>query len=135
MLKFGYNVGQGLRSIRRGSPTLIEISDNKGRLWGGLGYKPTHEEHFQSSRGKKRKCASLEVSIPHIKAIVSALAEVIILEPFNELEDKEFDLACIIQICPEEFFIDTIISSEDDSTSTIRPGMLGKTTGLGTIKP
>ena len=32
MLKFGYKLGQGLGAVRRGSPTLIELSNNKGRL-------------------------------------------------------------------------------------------------------
>ena len=44
MLKFGYKLGQGLGAVRRGSPTLIELSDNKGRF--GLGYESTHEELF-----------------------------------------------------------------------------------------
>ena len=44
MLKFGYQLGQGLGAVGRGSPTLIELSDNKGSF--GLGYEPTHEELF-----------------------------------------------------------------------------------------
>ena len=44
MLKFRYKFGQGLDAVGRGSPILIELSYNKGRL--GLGYTPTHEELF-----------------------------------------------------------------------------------------
>ena len=55
MLKFGYQLGQGLCVIGRGSLALIEPTNNKGRF--GLGYKPTHEELFPASRGKKKKCA------------------------------------------------------------------------------
>ena len=62
MLKFGYQLYQGLRAVGRGSPALIKLSDNIGRF--GLGYKPTHEEHFQASRGKKRKHGTLGMSIP-----------------------------------------------------------------------
>ena len=51
MLKFGYKLGQGLRAVGRGSPTLIELSKNKGRF--SLGYEPTHEELFPASKGKK----------------------------------------------------------------------------------
>ena len=41
------------------------------------------------------------------------------LEPFKELEDEKRNLACIIWLYPEEFSVNTIISSEDDPTSTI----------------
>ena len=58
-------LGQGLRAVGRRSPTLIELSNNKGRF--GLGYEPTHEEHFQAFRGKKRKCVASGMSIPYIK--------------------------------------------------------------------
>ena len=57
------------------------------------------------------------------------------LEPFKELQDKESDLAYIIQLCLEEFSMNTIISPKHNSTSTIRPGMLGETAGLWTIEP
>ena len=55
MLKFGYKLGQGLQAVGCGNLAFIELSNNKGRF--GLGYEPTHEEIFQASRGKKRKCA------------------------------------------------------------------------------
>ena len=45
MLKFGYKLGQGFGAVGHGSPTFIELSDNKGRF--GLGYEPTHEELFR----------------------------------------------------------------------------------------
>ena len=99
MLKFGYQLGQGLRAIGRGSLALVKLSDNKGRF--SLGYKPTHEELFQASRGKKRKCTTLGMPIPHIRTTFPALAEVIMLDPFKELQDKEPNLACIIQFCPK----------------------------------
>ena len=49
MLKFGYQLGESLDAVGCGSPALIKLSDNKGRF--SLGYKPTHEELFQASRG------------------------------------------------------------------------------------
>ena len=61
-----------------------------------FGYEPTHEEFFQASREKKRKCAALRMSIPYIRTTFSASTEVIMLEPFKETEDRELDLACII---------------------------------------
>ena len=75
------------------------------------------------------------MSIPYIKTTFPAPAEVIILEPFKELEDEEPDLACIIRLYPEEFFVNTITSSEDDSTFTIPLGMLGEVASLWTIEP
>jgi len=108
MLKFGYQLGQGVGAVGRGFLSLIELLDNKGRL--SLGYEPTHEELFQASRGKKRKCTPSGMPIPHIKTTFPALAEVIMLDPFKELEDEELDLACIIQLCPKEFSVTTIIS-------------------------
>ena len=113
MLKFGYKLRQGLKAIGRGSPALIELLDNKGRL--GLAYKPTHIEHFQASRGKKRKCDTSRMSIPHIRTTFPAPTEVIMLEPFKELEDEEPDLAR-----PKEFSVNSTISLEDNLTSTIR---------------
>ena len=83
MLMFGYKLGQGLRAIGRVSPTLIELSNNKGRF--SLGYKPAHKELFQASRGKKRKCDTLGMSIPHIRTTFP--------KPFKELEDEEPDVA------------------------------------------
>ena len=56
-------------------------------------------------------------------------------KPFKGLEDEGPDLACIIRLCPKEFFVNTITSSKDDPTSTIRPGMPDETAGLWTIKP
>ena len=115
--QFGYKLGQGLRVIGRGRLALIELLDSKGRF--GLGYEPTHEELFQASRGKKRKCAALGMSFPHIKTTFPAPIEVIMPEPFKELEDGEPNLACIIQLCPKEFSVKTITSFEDDMTSAI----------------
>ena len=105
----------------------------KGRF--GLGHDPTYKEIFQASREKKKKCVASRMSIPHIRATLPAPVEVIIPKPFKELEDKEFYLACIIRLYPEEFSMNTITSSDDDLTSTIRPGMLGKMAGLWTIEP
>ena len=51
------------------------------------------------------------------------------------MEDEESDLACVIRLCPKEFSMNTIMSSDDGSISTIRPGLLGKTANLWTIKP
>ena len=50
------------------------------------------------------------------------------------MEDEESDLACIIRLCPEEFLVNTIMSSEDGSISTIRPGLPGKMASLWTIE-
>ena len=44
MLKFGYQLGQGLGVVGYGKTSLIELLDNKGGF--GLGYKPFDEEHF-----------------------------------------------------------------------------------------
>ena len=128
MLKFGYKLCQGLRAVGRGSPSLIELSNNKRRF--SLGYEPTHKELFQASKGSKRKCTAPRMSIPHIRATFPTSAEVIMPKPLKELEDKESDLACIIRLCPEDFSVNAIISSEDNLTSTIQPGMLGEMTGL-----
>ena len=117
MLKFGYKLGQGLEVLGRGSPTLIEHLDNKGRL--GLGYEPTHEEVFQASRGKKRKCTTLGMLTPYIRATFPTLAEVIMPKPFKELEYEELDLTYFIWLCPEEFSMNAITSFEDDPASTI----------------
>ena len=121
MLKFGYKLGQGLEALGCGSPTLIQLSNNKGRF--GLGYELTHKELFQASKGKKRKCGALGMSIPHVKATVLALAKVIMLEPFNELKDEESNLVCIIHLCPKEFSVNAIKSSKDDPTFAIQLGM------------
>ena len=116
MLKFGCKLGQGLKAVGRGTPTLIEISDNNGGF--DLGYELIHIELCQASRGKKRKCASPKMFVPHIRATFPTLAEVIMPKPFKELQDEEFDLACIIQLCPKEFSVNAIIFPEDNSTST-----------------
>ena len=84
MLKFGYQLSQGLKAIGHGSLALVELSNNKGRF--GLGYEPTHEELFHASTGKKRKCDTSGMSIPHIRVTFPAPAEVIM--PFKELEVK-----------------------------------------------
>ena len=133
MLKFGYKLGQGLGTVGHRSPALIELLDNKERF--GLGYEPIHEELFQASKGKKKKCVALGISIPHIRTTFPAPREVIMLEPFKELEDEEPNLACIIRLCPKEFFVNAITSSKDDPTSTIRPGMPNETASLWTIEP
>ena len=44
MLKFGYQLGQGLGAVGYGKASLIELLNNKGGF--GLGYKPFDEEHF-----------------------------------------------------------------------------------------
>jgi len=75
--------------------------------------------NFQASREKKRKCASLGMSISHIKTTFLALAKVIMPEPFKEMEDEKPDLACIIRLCLKEFSMNTITSSEDDPTFTL----------------
>ena len=72
MLKFGYQLGEGLRALGSGSLTLIELSNNKERF--GLGYEPTYEELFQASKGKKRKCTTSGMSISHKRTIFLALA-------------------------------------------------------------
>ena len=132
MLKFGYKLGLGLGAVGCGSPALIELLDNKGRL--GLGYKPTFEELFQASRGKKMKCDTSAMFIAHIRTTFLASTEVIMPKLFKELEDEEPNMACFIRLYPEEFSMNAIISPEDNPTSTIRPGMLGETVGLWTIK-
>ena len=128
MLKFGYKLGQNLGAIGHGIPILIELSDNKAGF--NLGYKPTYKQLFQASRGGKKRLASLGVSIPHINVTFLAPIEVIIQEPFQKVEDEEFDLACIIWLYPEEFSVNKIISSKDGSISTIRPGLLSEMMGL-----
>ena len=71
MLKFGYQLGQGLGIVGYGMASLIELSDNKGGF--GLGYDPSDEELFQASRGKKRKYISQGMFIPHIRVTFSTL--------------------------------------------------------------
>ena len=57
------------------------------------------------------------------------------LEPFKELEDEKPNLAYIIQLYPEEFSMNTIISPKDNLSSTIRLRMPGEAACLWTIKP
>ncbi|KAL0010912.1 hypothetical protein SO802_006020 [Lithocarpus litseifolius] len=113
--------------------SLVKLQDNKEGF--SLGYDPFDEELFQASRGKKRKCTSQGMSIPHIKVTFPALAEVIRSELAQESCEQESDLACLIHLCPEEFLVNTIIYPENDLTSTIRPCVLGKTVGHWTIEP
>ena len=75
MLKFGYKLGQGLRATSHRSPILIELSDNKGGF--DLGYDSTHKELSQASKGRKKRFASLGMSIPHIRVTFVASIEVI----------------------------------------------------------
>ena len=75
MLKFGYQLGQGLGAVGHGKASLIKLPNNKGGF--GLGYDPSNEELFQASRGKKRKCIGQGMYIPHIRVTFSASIEVI----------------------------------------------------------
>ena len=70
MLKFSYQTGQGLGAVGHGNTALIELPNNKGGF--SLGYDPSHEELFQASRGKKRKCIGQRMFIPHIRATFPA---------------------------------------------------------------
>ena len=99
MLMFDYKLGQGLKAIGCGSPILIELSDNKGRF--SLEYEPAHEELFQASRGKKRKCDALGMSIPHIRITFPALAEVIMLEPFKDWKMNSLTLLALFGSVPK----------------------------------
>ena len=78
MLKFGYQLGQGLGAVGHRKAYLIELPNKKGGF--GLGYNPSDKELFQASRGKKRKCIGQGMSISHIRVTFLALAEVIRLE-------------------------------------------------------
>ena len=44
MLKFGYQLGQGLGDVGHRKAALIELSDNKGGF--DLGHNPSNEELF-----------------------------------------------------------------------------------------
>ena len=44
MLKFGYQLGQGLGVVGHGNASMIELLDNKGGF--NLGYVPSDEELF-----------------------------------------------------------------------------------------
>ena len=133
MLKFGYQLGQGLGVVGHWKVALIELLDNKGGF--GLGYDPSNEEIFLASIGKKRKCIGQGMFIPHIRVTFPTPAEIIILETMQESCDEESNLAYLIHLFPEEFSMNTIISPKDDLTSTIRPCVPGETVGHWTIKP
>ena len=75
------------------------------------------------------------MSIPHMRVNSLAPAEVIMPEPFKEVEDEESNLACIIRLCPKEFSVNISMSFEDNSTSTILLGLPGEVVGIWTIKP
>ena len=130
MLKFGYQLGQGLGAVGYGNASLIE---RKGGF--DLGYNPSDEELFQASRGKKRKCTGQGMSIPHTRVTFLASAEVIRSEMTQESCKKELDLACLIRLCLKEFSVNAIISPGDGLTSTIRLYVLGETIGHWTIEP
>ncbi|XP_075654942.1 uncharacterized protein LOC142625127 [Castanea sativa] len=114
MLKFGYQLSQGLGAVGHGKASLIELPDNKGGF--GLGYNPSDEEFFQVSRGKKRKCIGQGMSIPHIRVTFPALAEVIRSKMALESCVEESNLACLIRLCPEEFSVNAIVSPEGTSS-------------------
>ena len=133
MLKFGYQLGQGLSAIGHENASLTELPDNKEGF--NLRYNPSDKELFQASRGKKRKCIGQGMSFPHIRVTFPALVEVIRSKMAQESCEEELDLACLIHLCPEEFLVNAIISPKDDLTSTIRPCVPGETAGHWTIEP
>ena len=108
MLKFGYQLDQGLGAVGQGYASLIELPNNKGGF--GLGYNPSDKELFQASRGKKRKCIGQGMSIPHIRVTFPALGEVIRSKMAQKSCEEESDLACLIHLCLEEFLVNAIIS-------------------------
>ena len=101
MLKFGYQLGQGLSAVGHENATLVELPDNKGGF--SMGYNPSNEELFQASRRKKRKCTGQGMSIPHIEVTFLAPTEVIRSDMAQESCDEESDLACLVCLCLEEF--------------------------------
>ena len=127
MLKFGYQLGQGLGAVGHGKASLIKLPNNKGGF--GLGYDPSNEELFQASRGKKRKCIGQRMYIPHIRVTFPASIEVIRSEVAQESCKQELDLACLICLCLEEFSVNATISPRDDLTATIMPYVPGETVG------
>ena len=133
MLKFGYQLGQGLGAIEHGKTSLIELLDNKGSF--GLRYNSSDEELFQASRGKKRKCIGQGMSIPHIRVTFLASVEVIRSKVVQESHKEESNIASLIHLCPEDFSVNAIISPRDDLTSTIRPCVPSEIVGHWTIKP
>ena len=133
MLKFGYQLGQGLNAVGHGKAFLIKLLDNKGGF--DLGYDPSNEELFQASKGKKRKCIGQGMFIPHTMVTFSASAKVIISEIAQVSCEEESNLACLIWLCLKEFLLNAIISPRDDLTTTIRPYMPSKTVGYWIAKP
>ena len=63
MVKFGYQLGQGLGAVGHGNASLIELLENKGGF--GLGYDPSDEELFQAFRGNKRNALAKDVYSLH----------------------------------------------------------------------
>ena len=127
MIKFGYQLGQGLSAIGHRKASLIELLNNKEGF--GLGYDPSTKEFFQASIGKKRKCIGQGKSIPHIGVTFLTPTEVIRLEVAQQSCEEESNLASLIRLCPKEFSVNAIISPGDDLTSTIRPYILDETVG------
>ena len=52
MLKFGYQLGQGLSAIGHEKASLVELPDNKGGF--GLGYNSSNE-NFSKTSGKEEE--------------------------------------------------------------------------------
>ena len=75
MLKFRYQLGEGLSAVGHGKASLIELLDNKGGF--SLDYDPSDKELFQASKGKKMKCIGQGMFIPYIRVTFLAPAEVI----------------------------------------------------------
>ena len=88
MLKFGYQLGQGIGAVGHRKASLVELPHDKGGF--SLGYDPSDEELYRASRGKKRKCIGQGMSIPHIKVTFPAPAKVIRLETLQESYDDMF---------------------------------------------
>ena len=133
ILKFGYQLGQGLGVVGHGKASLIKLPNNKGGF--SLGYDPSDEELFQASREKKRKCIGQGMSIPHIRVTFPTPTEVIKSEATRESCEEELDLACLNCLCLEEFSVNAIISPEDDLTATIGPYVPSEIVDHWTVKP
>ena len=133
MIKFGYQLGQGLNAIGHRKASFIELLNNKEGF--GLGYDPSTKEFFQASIGKKRKCIGQGMSIRHIRVIFLAPTEVIRSEVVQESCEEESNLASLIRLCPKEFSVNAIISPGDDLTSTIRPCVPSEIIGPWINKP
>ena len=67
MLKFGYQLGQGLSAIGHRKAAMIELPDNKGGF--GLRYNPFDEELFQASNGKKGSAMAKGCLFPTSKSL------------------------------------------------------------------